>query len=112
MEADSPQDRPLLVAYDLRDVLDRIQHGVDTANGSLALKADKNDLTKLSDELHGRITDVSRHQEEINRTTALDIAAVQAGAAKSAGWRDGAVATIGIIGGLVVALLLHAAHVI
>lgn len=99
-EMGEAEDRPLLVAYDIRDVLDRIQHGVDSANSALALKADKIDLEATRSQLHRRID----HTDE--RIGKIEIAT-----ARNAGWRAGFLVAVGAGGGLVTGLILHAAGV-
>lgn len=87
---------PLIVAYDIRDLLANIQRGVDSANSALALKADKADLEAAKQQLHKRID----HTDE-------RIAVVEMSVAKAAGWRGGFLVALGAGGGLVTGLILH-----
>ena len=90
-------ERPLLVAYDLRDVLDRIQRGVDAANSALALKADKTDVVALRAEMNVRF-----------EKTDLRVTAMETASARNAGWRAGFLVAVGALGSLLVGLILQA----
>lgn len=95
-DGDGPGDRPLVVAYDIRDILVGIQRGVDAANSALALKADKADLQNATRELHRRVDD-----------TNLRVGAVEVAAARAVGWRSGFLVAAGLAGGLVGGLILN-----
>lgn len=96
-------DRPLVVAYDIRDVLARIQQGVDSANAALALKADKADLEAAKQQLHGRIDDVRNDMSELRD----QVHEVKEDAARSKGWRDGALVAVGLCVGVLGALVFY-----
>lgn len=83
-------DRPLMVAYDLRDVLTRIERGIEHLGDGLALKADKTDLAVLEKR----------------------IGAVEVAAAKAVGWRGGFLVAAGLFGGLIAGLILNALEVV
>lgn len=108
MPADDPAaPQPILVAYDIRDVLKGIQTGVDAANSALALKADRADLDRLSGEIHQRIDGVVLHQEGINRDVSDQLSTNQSAAARQLGWRDGFMVAAGITTALVIGLVLY-----
>lgn len=102
-------DRPLIVAYDLRDLLERIernmQRGFDSTNSALALKADKADLDRVKSGLHSRIDEVDH---ELNQR----VGAVELAMAGASGWRSGFLVALGVGGGLVVGLVLRLVEVV
>lgn len=75
---------------DMKDGFGRVERGVDSANSALALKADKADVAHLTERVDGH-----------------DIAL-----AALKGWRAGFLVAIGLSGGLVGALILHAVGVV
>lgn len=95
------QDRPVVVAYDIKDLLANIQRGVDAANSALALKADKTDLAEAKRTLHDRIDHVQSQVE-----------LVQQDAARASGWRSGFLVAVGVGGGLVTGLVLRLLEVV
>ena len=91
------QERPLLVAYDLRDVLDRIQRGVDAANSALALKAEKTDMLALRQEMN----------ERFEKTDAR-VTKIETSSARNSGWRAGFLVAFGAGGSLLTGLIIQA----
>lgn len=98
------EDRPLVVGIPITKLLDDIRMGVDKANDSLALKADRSDITAL----HQRIDGVLHDQREVNDRVAAELSTQRSGLARLNGWRAGFLVACGMLGGLVVSLVLRA----
>lgn len=97
----SEEDRPLMVAYDLRDVLGRIERGVEHLGDGLALKADKIDLERLRS---GIDTDLQGLGSRVG--------VLETDSARMNGWRAGFLVAAGLFGGLIAGLILNALQLV